>query len=218
MADSTSYLLAPEDLTQVLSSIQLLSAMWSGTDELWLDANSETTIRLVADYLSLPVGELGSDRAQKIKDGLGEEVVMGLRVGANAGEEVGAVWVNVGFALGRRANQQEGGVKMWTSAKDAPTWLSRNNVEVVNHMLSSAPEQEAEQEAEDMVGRMLTAIERVSEFVSPLSRPPPRRLQPLFAYLHPPGFDEHGTTSPPCPRHPSAKISFLMPRHFRLFP
>lgn len=161
-----AYLLSPEELSSVLSSIELVSAMWSGTDELHISPGDEQTVRSVAEFLQLPVEQLGSIESQRVKDSIGNEVVLRLRIGDT---QQLPVWVNVRFGLRGRPKKGEG---MWTSAKDAPPWLARENVEQVNAILYSvAVQAEAEGEGEeeqDSVGRILNAIEQVSEYLSNL--------------------------------------------------
>ncbi|EST04524.1 Uncharacterized conserved protein UCP038021, RWD [Kalmanozyma brasiliensis GHG001] len=154
-------ILPPEDLASTLSSIELLSAMWSGTDELHLSPADEAGITTVAEYLQLPLASLGDAKSVQLKERVGEEVVLGLRVRGDpdAGQEV---WVNVGLKLrGRR------GVRMWVSGKDAPSWLDRATVEEINAMLEKSLKEENE---EDVVGQILSAVEEVSEFL--LTLPP----------------------------------------------
>ncbi|TKY89582.1 hypothetical protein EX895_001367 [Sporisorium graminicola] len=166
---SKPYLLAPEDLTSTLSSIELLSAMWSGTDELEVTAAAEATIRSVAEYLQLPLETLGDAKSNALKERIADEVVLGLKVRAEpAVQDEGAgggVWVNVGFRL--RAVGKEDRVRMWTSAKNAPSWLDRGRVEEVNAILAKgmAPAEAGDEEPEDAVGQILNAIEEVSEHI-----------------------------------------------------
>ncbi|SJX64180.1 uncharacterized protein SRS1_14835 [Sporisorium reilianum f. sp. reilianum] len=171
------YLLPPEDLTAALSSIELLSAMWSGLDELRLASADERCVRKVAEYLQLPLETLGDASSSEVKEAIADEVVLRLRVRAEPTAEEGqageGVWVSVGFRL--RVAGKEERVRMWTSAKDAPSWLDRARVEEVNAMLakSISPSTAGEEaEEEDTVGQILNAIEHVSEYILTLPSAP----------------------------------------------
>ncbi|KAJ1025032.1 hypothetical protein NDA18_004318 [Ustilago nuda] len=162
---SKNPILPPEDLCSILSSIELLSAMWSGTDELWLSPADQVTIGLLADYLQLPIEELGSGKAHKVKDSIGEQVVLALKVRADPQETAREVSVNVEFTL-RRNGAKGKLVRMWVSAKDAPTWLDRARVDQVNAILGQVGSAQGEDEdEEDTVGKILNAIENVSEYL-----------------------------------------------------
>lgn len=166
------YLLPPEDLASTLSAIELLSAMWSGTDELHLTPADEATIRDIAEYLQLPLETLGDARSTALKERVGEEAVLGLKV--NPSGEGEGVWVNVGLRV--RGGR---GCRMWTSGRDAPSWLDREGVEGVNAALNKsleAPAEGGDEGEEDTVGRILNAIEEVSEYL--LTLPPPSSSSP----------------------------------------
>lgn len=147
--------------------------MWAGTDELHLSPSDEAAIRLLADYLRLPLEELGSDKARKIKDSIGEQVVLALKVRADPQEAARAIGVNVEFKLRKEAaadgKAKEEAARMWVSAKDAPAWLDRARVDEVNAILGKVgggSEGAAdEDEEEDTVGKVLGAIEDVSEYL-----------------------------------------------------
>ncbi|SPC63072.1 uncharacterized protein UHOD_05955 [Ustilago sp. UG-2017b] len=162
---SKNPILPPEDLSSILSSIELLSAMWSGRDELRLSPADQVTIGLLADYLQLPIEELGSDKAHRIKDSIGEQIVLALKVRADPQEAAREVAVNVEFTL-RRSGAKGKGVRMWVSAKDAPTWLDRARVDQVNAILGEVGSAQGEDEdEEDTVGQILNVIENVSEYL-----------------------------------------------------
>ncbi|SPO29516.1 uncharacterized protein UTRI_04751_B [Ustilago trichophora] len=177
MATSTTKppILPPEDLSSTLSSIELLSAMWSGTDELTLSPADEKSIRSVAEYLQLPLESLGDAKSVEIKEGLPDEVCLGLkvRVDPSSDEERGnkeGVKVNVGFRL-----RGKSGVRLWVGARDAPDWLDRGGVEEANLILGKSMDGNQEdqgEEEEDTVGKVLNAIEGLSEWL--LTLPPPQ--------------------------------------------
>ena len=159
-------ILPPEELASVVGAIELLSAMWSGRDELHLSPADESSIKLLADYLQLPLEELGSAAAVQVKEQIGDEVVLGLTVrpdpssnesGSDKG--VGGVRVEVGFRL-----RGKSAVRMWVSAQHAPSWLGRGGVDELNALLARAVTEEGEGE-EDTVGTVLNAIEAVSEYL-----------------------------------------------------
>lgn len=173
MATSTTKLpiLPPEDLSSTLSSIELLSAMWSGTDELTLTPADEESIRSVAEYLQLPLESLGDAKSVEIKEGLPEEVCLGLkvRVDPSSVEDGGdrqGVKVNVGFRL-----RGKSGVRVWVGVRDAPDWLDRGGVEEANSILGKSMDDQ-EMEEEDTVGKVLNAIEGLSEWLLTLPPPP----------------------------------------------
>ncbi len=165
MASTRGHLLAPEQLASVASAIELVSAMWSGTDELEMSAADERTVQLLADYLQLGLDELATPRAQHIKDSIGDAVVLALKVGVRSEQSLveRRVSVNVEFRL--RAQ----GWSMWTSTKEAPSWLDRDAIDRVNAILSTPTaqemEEEEEEEEEDVVASILTRVEEVSEFL-----------------------------------------------------
>lgn len=199
-APSKPYLLPPEALTTTLSSIELLSAMWSGEDELRLTSADEGCIRDVAEYLQLPLETLGGAESIALKERIGEEVVMGLKVRAEpttqlgeegeVGKVEGGVWVNVGFRL-RGVGKEGEGVRMWTSAKDAPSWLDRGRVKEVNAILPKSITQKDEEE--DSVGQILNAIEEVREFI--LTLPPSTTTTTIAS--HPPTTPPSSSTTTP---------------------
>ncbi|GAC74865.1 hypothetical protein PANT_13d00037 [Moesziomyces antarcticus T-34] len=161
MASTRGHLLAPEHLASVASAIELVSAMWSGTDELEMSAADERTVQLLADYLQLGLDELATPRAQHIKDSIGDAVVLALKVGVRSEQSLveRRVRVNVEFRL--RAQ----GWSMWTSTKEAPAWLDRDAIDRVNAILSTPTAQESEEEEEDVVASILARVEEVSEFL-----------------------------------------------------
>ncbi|SPO28354.1 uncharacterized protein UTRI_04751 [Ustilago trichophora] len=166
-------ILPPEDLSSTLSSIELLSAMWSGTDELTLSRADEESIRSVAEYLQLPLESLGDAKSVEIKEALPDEVCLGLkvRVDASSVEDGGdrqGLKVNVGFRL-----RGKNGVRVWVGVRDAPEWLDRSGVEEANSILGKGMDgnrEDQEMEEEDTVGKVLNAIEALSEWL--LSLPP----------------------------------------------
>ncbi|KIS67874.1 uncharacterized protein UMAG_03930 [Mycosarcoma maydis] len=170
---SKAYLLPPEDLHSTLSSIELLSAMWSGTDELQLTTTDEQTIRRIAEYLQLELETLGDQRSVGLKDSIADEVVLGLKIRVDAAAHAAhaeqapqqAVWIKVAFRL-RKTNATDARVSMWTSAKDAPSWLDRARVDEVNEMLAKYRETTHTDEHHDTVGSILNAIEEVSELLA----------------------------------------------------
>lgn len=162
-----SPVLPPETLHSILSSIELLSAMWSGENELLLSPNDESSIKNIAEYLQLELQTLGDETSLRVKENLAEEVCLGLRVRGDPSLPENGIWVNVGFRLRGR----EGGcVRMWTSGVDAPIWLGREKVEEVNGLLERSLEEG--EEGEDMVGMILNAIESVSEVLLTINPTP----------------------------------------------
>ncbi len=193
-------------------------------DELHLSPQDESTIKLVADYLQLPLEELGGEKAKKSE-----------RRAVGSGEGRSCAWVgkcelirwrreerwvrvSVGFKL-RRGKKEEEMTRMWTSAKDAPDWLGRDRVEEVNRILAHTTNGsrggERGRRGEDAVGQILSKIESVSEFLLtlppllPLSTTRMLPLQPHRTPLHPNQQKshhrrnqrhktsiEHGSTSP----------------------
>ncbi|SNX85812.1 uncharacterized protein MEPE_04521 [Melanopsichium pennsylvanicum] len=179
-ASSGSYnkppILPPETLTNILSAVELLSAMWSGTDELSLNSTDEASIRDLVDYLQLPLEKLGSPESIRLKEALPEEIVLGLKVRVQpqqGGSEErmnftcgnDGVRVNVGLRLRGKVV----GIfnRMWVSSVDAPSWLDRAGIEKMNGILNRnmVSTGETDSDDQDLVGTILNAIEEISEFL-----------------------------------------------------
>ncbi|KAN0061307.1 hypothetical protein ACQY0O_006153 [Thecaphora frezii] len=164
----------PETLTSHMDALQLIAAMWAGDDELFISPGDADAIRMVGDYLTLPLTSLGSPSSQTLKDSLPSSIRLTLRILPHSGDsvtsptrsggEVRKLELEVEFHL--RRQRRNGGERSETLPKlslRSPTWLRREQFDSLCEVLADL---EAQGQVEgDAVGYVMDAIERVSEKV-----------------------------------------------------
>lgn len=86
MSSSTGLLYSPEGLQTQLSTVEVLTAMWAGDDELSLPPESRAGIEALVEYLALPLNTLGDQQSLAIKAAVPAALDMTLSIDCHAGD------------------------------------------------------------------------------------------------------------------------------------
>ncbi|EPQ31387.1 uncharacterized protein PFL1_00722 [Pseudozyma flocculosa PF-1] len=174
--------LPPETLSSHLSALELITAMWQGDDELELSDRDADAIRLVGEYLNLPLSELGSTTSHRLKDRLPSHIHMSLLIHPENGAEVQSdgwqrrkVKLDLDFVVRRPTAVASAIGQSYVHPRvtvRSPDWLSRDLFDRVCEAVKAVEaEREQQQQADeandegDAVGLVMDIVERVSQVV-----------------------------------------------------
>ena len=161
-----AHLFSPDDLATQVGAIELVMAMWQGDGELTVSDGDAESIRKVAEYLNLPLSELGNAASVKLKESIPSHVTLTLSLHPENGAETPAAgWkerkmlLDVDFPLRKPA-----GTAPRVRVRQ-PTWLTRASFDRVAQAVQGAGGQQDQEQDEDAVASIMEASERVSELV-----------------------------------------------------
>lgn len=168
-------LLSPEELAAHASTCEVTFAIWSGSDELVIDAQNEKAVESLAKYLNLPVSSLGDEQSQALKASLPTAIEFGLNINPFAGQEGPSsatahgerkMLLDVRLVLRKLSDTHDkaAAARPQVSLRQAD-WLSRSEHNKLVQMakLGRHEESEASDDMEDGATQIMVAVEALSE-------------------------------------------------------
>ncbi|PWN52342.1 hypothetical protein IE53DRAFT_312273 [Violaceomyces palustris] len=174
-------LLSPDSLASQVQSLELIMAMWQGDDELEITSEDMESIRNLAEYLNLPIAELGNESSKKLKESLPDGILLTLTVHPESGGKERKLKIEVRLPL---RSEVEGSGSKQVENRDldgippppsfrvrSVDWLKRSSNDRVSSSVKSiaeraqdqVPNEYGEMPETDTVGILMSVIETVSE-------------------------------------------------------